>query len=176
MPQRFILEKQPGGEGHTHDGCLGKLRRIEVEIREARERVQFMPFVILMTGRHECELAREIPERRSRQPFDERLPVASRATLVHHEQVHRRVEAVFDSATARGLNGFGRHAMACNGAALDEIGRTNLYGGMRDDLLDASGRQKHPIICAGICAGFFEAAVHREDSARRSAPALGETN
>jgi hypothetical protein len=165
MPQPFMLEKQPRGEGHSRDVCLGierKLRRIEVEIREARQRTQFVPFVILITSRHECELAREPPERRSSQAFDERLPVASRAILVHHEQVNWRVETVFDSGAARALNGFSRHAVARNGAASHEIGRTNLYGGMGDDHPNTTGRPRRPIVFGWT----FAAVIHRGEPTR----------
>src|SRR5262249_6354144 len=81
MPQRYMLEKQPGSESYVRDAQLRmnrELRRVEVEIHEACAPAWPVPFVVFVAGWYKCEFPCEGPERRSRQPFDECLRRSAR--------------------------------------------------------------------------------------------------
>src|SRR5262245_30465752 len=101
VPQRCVLEEQSRSQTSVWQLRVKvELRRIEVEMHAARVPARLLPFVIFVAGGHERQLPFEAPERRPRQPFDERLSVAAFALLMHDEQMHRRSKTILDSASA----------------------------------------------------------------------------
>src|SRR5215831_14581916 len=142
VPQRCVLEEQSRSER-----SVGQLRvkveprRIEIKMHVARVPARLLPFVIFVAGGHERQLPFEAPERRPRQPFNERLSVAAFALLMHDEQVHRRAKTILDFASAGRLQRFRRHAMPCYGAASHSLRRRDLNSGIDLAGCRVTGRQ-----------------------------------
>src|SRR5258707_4078883 len=125
-----VLEEQPRGQRCRLDARF-RMRRhpgwIEIEIYDARENARLMPLVILMTGRHEGELSRHVPQPRSGQPLDERVALASHTLVVYGKKVERSVKAELQLLTPRGLDDLGGHAVPRHGAARHAIAGIDLH-------------------------------------------------
>jgi len=77
-PDRRILEEESRRELRGVFIELGlQLRRIEVEIRHARQRARIVPFAVLVTGRCESELVRDVAQCRTGQALDIGLALAA---------------------------------------------------------------------------------------------------
>src|SRR5260370_10336996 len=99
FPQRLVFEEQAWRQRRVRRACPwidGHLGGIEVEIHNATTRAGLMPLAILMTRRHEGELAVDISQRPTRPNLDRRLAVAANALFVCGEQVHARSETALD--------------------------------------------------------------------------------
>src|ERR1700720_3744767 len=164
-----VLEEQPWGQRRRLDICFRMQRYpgwIEIEIYDARENARFMPLAILVTGRHEGELSRHVPQPRSRQSLDERLAIASHTLVTYGKKMERGVKAELQLFTPRGLDDLGGHAVPRHGAARHAIAGIDLHA-MIDPV--GHGGVEQPV-CIGVLAVALvgvEGTMRRHIYARR---------
>ena len=125
-----VLEEQPRGqragrgdraESRRHAG------RIEIEVDEARQKARLLPFMVLVAGRHQGQLAPRVAQPRSRQAFDEGVAIAAHALIADGEKMKRGAKANFQLLAPRRLHDLGGDAAPADGAALHDIGRIDLH-------------------------------------------------
>src|SRR6516164_7865205 len=128
FPQRLVFEEQAWWQGRVRCACPwidGHFGGIEIEIHDAAAGAGLLPLSILMTRRHEGELAFDISQRRTGQTLDQRLAVATNALFVCDEQVHRRAKPKLDLIVSDRLHDLDGHAVPCQPPTGDRIGWKN---------------------------------------------------
>src|ERR1700747_2524326 len=84
-----------------------------------------MPFVVLMAGWAERNLACKGSERRPWQALHKAFALVARPVLEYCQQVDRRAKAKFDLVAARGLNELRGHAWPNRGTTPNGVNGTN---------------------------------------------------
>src|SRR5262249_28498780 len=127
-PRRLVFEEQGWGQGGARRACPGiggRLGGIEIKIHEAAAGAGLLPLAILMTRRHEGELAFDVSQRRTGQTLDQRLAVATNALFVGDEQVHWRAKTELDLLVSDRLHDLDGHAVPCQPPTRDRVGWKN---------------------------------------------------